>query len=414
MDVELAKSIVGILVPIMSFLGWNTSEYINFLPKEIRQEIITDEQTENIKLEPIETTKETEVKPSPKIVTKTIEPKKTAPKVTVVETKKPTETPVTKQPTYYPAPVVSKPTETPKVQTPAVIVTPTPTPAPVVKTETPKEKINLSTEEKIRQSTVNILCSRIFGNTIQKTTGSGVVIDSSGIILTNAHVAEYFLLAQNGNNTNCFIRTGSPATSSYKAKLIYLPEIWIENNKNNLSLQTLTGTGENDYALLLITERVSNSAPDAPLVSLDISSDNVVKNQKIFLAGYPAGFSDVRILDSALYSLVKPSEVTNIAGFDGRSTDVINSSPTSIAEHGSSGGAVTTNDGDLTALIVATTVDNYSGKKNIQAITLPYIKKSIKNNSGKSFDYFLDNASSEVINFEKNNVNSLTNILLGN
>jgi hypothetical protein len=415
MTPELTKSIVGLLVPIMSFLGWNTSEYINLLPKNIQQEIIISEKKVEA-IPQIDTTKTTENKSDTKSKSET--------KKTVTQNKKqpkyyPEPTAPTKKPSQKPSapkinPVVTTTTET-KTQKPSATVTTTPTEAkPKSEPVVVKTKTNLSIEEKIRQSTVNILCSRIIGNAIQKTTGSGVVIDSSGIILTNAHVAEYFLLAQNGNNTNCFIRTGSPAVSSYKAKLIYLPEIWIERNKNNLSMQTITGTGENDYALLAITERISASAPDAPLVYLSPSSDNLVKNQKIFIAGYPAGFSDVRILDSALYSLIKSSEVTNIAGFDGRSTDVINTSPTSVAEHGSSGGAVADEDGNLEALIVATTIDSYSGGKNIQAITLPYIRKSIQNNSGKSFIYFLENARDEVNNFEKNSVNNLAGILLGN
>lgn len=416
MTPELAKSIVGLLVPIMSFLGWSTPEYIDLLPKNIQQEIITSEKKVEA-IPPIETTKVTENKSDTK--------SKSGTKTTVV-------LPSKKQPTYYPEPVTQTKKTTQKPTTPKInsVVTT----APIIKTQKPigattttptetkpktesivvKPKTNLSTEEKIRQSTVNILCSRIIGNAIQKTTGSGVVIDPSGIIITNAHVAEYFLLAQSGNNTSCYIRTGSPAINSYKAKLIYLPSIWIERNKNNLSMQTITGTGENDYALLAITERISASAPDAPLVYLNPSSDNLVKNQKIFIAGYPAGFSDVRILDSALYSLIKSSEVTNIAGFDGRSTDVINTSPTSVAEHGSSGGVVADEDGNLRALIVATTIDNYSGGKNIQAITLPYIKKSIQNNSGKSFNYFLENAREEINIFEKNSVNNLAGILLGN
>ena len=240
------------------------------------------------------------------------------------------------------------------------------------------------------------------------------MIDSSGVIITNAHVAEYFLLEESGANTNCYIRTGSPAVSSYKAKLVYLPTAWVNANRNNLSLSTLTGTGENDYALLVITERVRTAAPNTPLTFLNTASSYPTQNQSIFVAGYPAGFSDVRLLDSALYELTKPTTITNVSSFTGNTVDVINSGPTSVAEHGSSGGGVIDSGGNLIGLIAATTIDNQTGQKNIQAITLPYIKQSIKNYSGKSFDSFISNARDEADNFEKTTLPILANTLLGN
>jgi Trypsin-like peptidase domain len=437
MDVETAKSIAGLLMSIMTFLGWSPSEYSYLLPTKISINLVSSSKTEIPKVETVSTTtsiKKTSVNEKQnsngkKGVTQNTDTSKKHPtKKTTITLTTPTQTKVVKQTSAttstkinFNLPVlvpknntVTSNTDTKKIidtSVPKVTVT-TPTPTPTVPTV--PEKSNLTAEEKIKKSIVNIYCSRVLGNRIQKTTGSGVMIDSSGVILTNSHVAEYFLLAENGNNTNCFIRTDSPAANSYKAKLVYMPKTWVEKNKNNLSQLTVTGTGEYDYALLVITDRVKSSAPNIPLAFLNIGEETLVKKQKINIAGYPAGFSDVKLLDTALYLLVRPSEITNIAGFDRVSRDVINTSPTVLAEHGSSGGAITNEDGDLIALIVATTIDSYTGGKNLQAITLEYIKKNIETTSGNSLTYFINNAHAEADNFEKNSVSVLANILVGN
>jgi hypothetical protein len=433
MDVETAKSIAGLLMSIMTFLGWSPSEYSYLLPKQISTNIIepvleienektntpsaTSQTKKTSETQRVETNKK-------KTTTQNTNPQKSSTsKKTTITLVSPVQTKTTKQNTNttptkinFDLPVLVPKTKTQNTTTQKP-VTPVP-PAAQVTSSTPttapvSEKNNLTVEEKIKQSVVNIYCSRTVGGRIQKSTGSGVMIDAGGVILTNSHVAEYFLLAQNGNNTSCSIRTDSPAKNSYKAKLVYMPQTWVEKNKNNLSMLTVTGTGEHDYALLVITERLRSDAPNIPLTFLNIGDDTLSKKQKINIAGYPAGFSDVKLLDSALYLLVRPSEITNIAGFDRVSSDVVNTSPTILAEHGSSGGAITDESGDLIALIVATTIDSYSGGKNLQAITLDYIKKNIQSTSGNSLEHFINNAREEADNFEKNSVSVLANILLG-
>ncbi|MDB5204311.1 MAG: hypothetical protein JWP09_339 [Candidatus Taylorbacteria bacterium] len=425
---SLAKSLGGLIVSIMTFLGWNISEYSYLLPPQIKQEVVstetqpldattTDVEKNMISIQTLED--ESQNKNDIKVAAKNnptptqsknknikITTPAAKPKVVVAP---PVQTAPKVQPTYYPAPVQIKETIKNEIKNIVNEIDP-----PKTEIEIKKETANLSVEDKIKQAVVNIYCSRILGNKIQKVTGSGVVIDSSGVILTNAHVAEYFLLAENGGSTNCYIRTGSPAVSSYRAKLVYLPSVWVNANKNNLSLSTLTGTGENDYALLVITDRVRNDAPNIPLAYLNPASSSLSQNQNIFVAGYPAGFSDVRILDSALYELTKPTTVTNISSFSGGTVDVINTGPTSVAEHGSSGGAVVDEQSNLEGLIAATTIDNQTGQKNIQAITLSYIRKSIQNNSGKNLDSLISNARDEADNFEKTTLPILANTLLGN
>src|SRR3989344_252919 len=52
----------------------------------------------------------------------------------------------------------------------------------------------LALNEQVRAAVVNILCITGSGGPLNSISGSGVIIDPRGIILTNAHVAQYFLL----------------------------------------------------------------------------------------------------------------------------------------------------------------------------------------------------------------------------
>ncbi len=399
----------------MTFLGWNVSEYEYLLPSPIQLAI--DSTIDEEHLDKTSTSTPTQknsddefYKFIPVEKPKGIEPKKVSikkqqDKLTPEKTPEQTKT----RPTYYPAPTTKVTQIKNEIKNIINEIVPPETPAQA----TAKREI-LSTEEKIKKAVVNIFCSRTVGNKIQKITGSGVIIDEKGVIITNAHVAEYFLLAESNNNTDCSIRTGSPAITSYKAKLVYLPTAWVNANKNNLSLATLTGTGQDDYAILVITGRARTDAPNIPLEFLETTDDYPSQNQSVFVAGYPAGFSEVRLLDSALYELTKPTTITRLSSFNGSSADVVNTGPTSVAEHGSSGGGVIDTNGNLIALIAATTIDSKTGLKNIQAITLPYIKQSIRSYSGKSLDSLISNAKSEADNFEKTSLPILVNTLLGN
>src|SRR3989344_5933765 len=402
MSPTASKEITSLLVSIMSFFGWNVPDYINFLPKNIQSQIQIETSVPSTTQKKSPETKSEPERPKVKSEDK----KQKKPEITLV--KEPTEKPLFQ---YIPpqAPEVTKPPQTFEPAAPSPSTIPPPTSLPVTVSPLP-----LTIEEKVKRSTVNILCSIQKGNFIQKITGSGVVIDPQGVILTNAHVAEYVLLDEGlpEGSVSCFIRTGSPAKNSYKAKVVYISETWIQNNKNNLSMQTITGTGENGYALLVLTERVSLTAPDVPLIYLAPEASYPAVGQNIILAGYPAGFGDVRLLESALYELVEPSSITNVSSFDGNTIGVFNTSPTPLSQHGSSGGAMATDKGTLLGIIVATTIDTYSGKNNLQGISLPYIEKNIKASSGKELGYFIGNAIEEANNFETQKAQGLASILM--
>src|SRR3989344_7756180 len=104
-------------------------------------------------------------------------------------------------PTAQAKPIVKPAAKPATSATPAAPVT-TPTPAPVPTKS--QEVIN----DETRAALVNILCTPQTG--INGISGSGVVIDSRGVILTNAHVGQYFLLRDylTPGNITCTVRIG--------------------------------------------------------------------------------------------------------------------------------------------------------------------------------------------------------------
>src|SRR6185436_12542444 len=106
---------------------------------------------------------------------------------------------------------------------------PPPPPPPAVQVErapapysTPGESFE-TIDPAVRSALVNILCMPQ-GGSLRPISGSGVIIDPRGVILTNAHVAQYVLLSESPQiNLTCSIRTGSPASPRWKAVVLYIP-----------------------------------------------------------------------------------------------------------------------------------------------------------------------------------------------
>src|SRR3989338_8466958 len=143
------------------------------------------------------------------------------------------------------------------------------TPVSVPTSLSPSESASLDASAvALRAALVNIICYAPAGSGLRSISGSGVIVDSKGIILTNAHIAQHFLLADRA--VSCTIRVGSPAVDSYTASLIYISPAWIQANANILTQTNPSGTGEYDFAFLAITKSATSVAlPSSfPFISL--------------------------------------------------------------------------------------------------------------------------------------------------
>ena len=142
---------------------------------------------------------------------------------------------------------------------------------------------------------VNIFCLSKRGVLVAPISGSGIIIDERVFILTNAHVAQYLLLKDFliPGYIECFIRVGSPAQPRYKAEILTISSFWIEDNAKSLLEPNTPSTGENDYALLYITERTDPNAllPDSfPALTPFPVNTGATNGDSILVASYPAGF----------------------------------------------------------------------------------------------------------------------------
>jgi hypothetical protein len=238
------------------------------------------------------------------------------------------------------------------------------------------------TNTETRLSVVNILCNFRTTNTSSYISGSGLMVDSRGVVLTNAHVAQFFLL-QNypyPGSTSCTVRTGSPATPAYTATLLYLPPMWIQNNASQILSNDAMGTGERDYAFLYITGP-AQFAPTLPssFSSLAFSIESPKQNDPVLLAGYPAGFLDASGVQRSLYISSAVSTIQQLYTFNSPTeVDVVSLGGTVISQSGSSGGAVINlASNKLVGLIATESTGTTTASRDLRAITLSYINTSL-------------------------------------
>lgn len=248
----------------------------------------------------------------------------------------------------------------------------------------------------VESATVNLYCRIKLGGRTYSTTGSGVFIHESGIILTNAHVAQYFLLATSTGRTKvrCSVREGSPARERYSASLVYLSPAWAQATvEATTKKQPTKGTGEFDFALLRVTKAEKGQLPARfPALPLDLASATLSDGEQITAAGYPADGLTFRGVQKNLKFVVATSTITGIQAFERPHKDLLALSGSSASASGVSGGPVVRPWGGLAG--IAVTVQEGSSSKedrSLRAITLSYIDRVLRSETGRSiFHYFLD------------------------
>jgi hypothetical protein len=206
------------------------------------------------------------------------------------------------------------------------------------------------------------------------------MVDSRGVILTNAHVAQFFLLRDyyRPNNIDCVVRTGSPAINTYRAELIYLPMQWITDNASQINSSEATGTGENDFAFLRITGpyNPAKTLPDSiPYLAMSSASPDV--GDHMLLAAYPAGFLSGELITTQLYASSAFAYVTQLFTFDANTVDLFSVGGTIASQSGSSGGAVLRGDGSLAGIISTAILTGATSQRDLRAISIGYIDRAL-------------------------------------
>jgi S1-C subfamily serine protease len=238
---------------------------------------------------------------------------------------------------------------------------------------------------------VNIYCTSITSRQIRTTTGTGFFVHPTGVIMTNAHVAQFLLLEKTGvfGETDCVIRNGSPASARYKAELLYIPPAWVKANASLVDDRAPSGTGERDYALLYVIsdmdDKPINATSTFPALALNTDLlPRSVTNATVVAAGYPAGSLFTEGSDTDLLARSAQTTISELFTFDSNYADVFGMRGSIMGEQGASGGPVVASDGRVIGMITTRGDDARDGAGSLRAITISHINRTITEETGFS------------------------------
>ena len=252
-----------------------------------------------------------------------------------------------------------------------------------------------TTEITLHDALVNILCEAPSSSGTHSISGSGVIIDPKGIILTNAHVAQLFLLADRG--VSCFIRSGGPATDRYRAALMFISPAWLNANATVLTTPNPSGTGEQDFALLAITSSLTEVPLPAVFPFVTPASVPPHAGAHIVIASYAAQFLDSAQVRSALFPTIVESSIKDVFTFGTNTIDVLALGGSQAAQEGSSGGGVASADGELVGMITTSTTEGVTSARSLNAITLSYIRTEYAREAGSPLAALLAEPTADAV-----------------
>lgn len=244
----------------------------------------------------------------------------------------------------------------------------------------------------LRSATVNIICIPA-DRSLPGSSGSGVIIDSRGIILTAAHVGQFLLLQKPQSMYSCVVRTGSPATRAYTAQVVYVSPGWINANLQTITAKTRVGTGENDFALLAITGTADSAVFPASFPAIPLTHEEPVTNEPVVLGSYGSEFLGAARILASLFPTLAYAKIQTLYAFNGDNlAEVLALGGGAAAQEGSSGGGAANERGELVGVITTTTTGPSLAARNLFAITLSHIRRSFFADTGKTLDAYIENA----------------------
>ena len=262
----------------------------------------------------------------------------------------------------------------------------TPVQAPVPTFSSGNASLDVSASA-LRAALVNIVCYVPAGSPLHSMSGSGIFIDSKGVILTNAHVAQYFLLRD--RNVSCTIRSGSPAVNRYKAALIYISPSWIRTNPTVLTQVAPSGTGEYDFALLAVTSSATSEPLPALFPYVPLAETPPASLTPIVIASFGAQFLETSQIQSSLYPTIVFGSIKDVYTFAVNTIDILALGGSAAAQEGSSGGGVADATGSLVGTITTSTIQGATDTRNLTAITASYIRAQYAREMNSSLDSLL-------------------------
>lgn len=265
-----------------------------------------------------------------------------------------------------------------------LIVFATAVPVDAATKKTPKAVV---VSDPVEAATVNLYCRVKLGGVTYLTTGTGVFISDRGVILTNAHVGQFFLLTAPGGKSKgtCSVRSGSPAKDQYSAGLLYLSPAWISSYTAAVSKKSEnTGSGQEDFALLYVTKAKKGNLPErfpvAPLATLDTIA-KLKGTEAVSVVGYPAEKQDYEDIRDDLKILVASSTLSGVRSFQKPFNDILVISPSKAGQSGISGGPVA-QAGSLLGIATTLSGEKMKSLRGLRALTLTYVDRTVRFETG--------------------------------
>ncbi|MBI5644705.1 trypsin-like peptidase domain-containing protein [Candidatus Kaiserbacteria bacterium] len=267
-----------------------------------------------------------------------------------------------------------------------------------------------------RAALVNILCVPRTGGSLHPISASGVIIDPRGVVLTNAHVAQYVLLSEAAQvDLRCELRVGSPAKARYAPRVMYLPKAWVEAHAKDILASHPLGTGEHDYALIHIASSLDGTPlPSSfPYLQPDARETIGFVGDDVLVASYPAEFLGGYATYDNLYSATSVTSIKQLLTITGPTVDLISVGGVIGAQSGSSGGGVVNAWDRLIGIITTTSLGATTAERDLRAITLSYISADLLAQSGFDLDLTLrGDPSAQTFDFTKDQAPYLIGVLL--
>lgn len=246
----------------------------------------------------------------------------------------------------------------------------------------------------LRGAAVNVLCMAKDGS-IPSVSGSGVIIDPRGIILTVAHVAQMYLLQDypTPGNVRCTIRTGSPAISAYTAELVYISPTWIKKYPDTLVAVAPTGTGAHDFAFLAITGSTTGAPLPSTFPSVPLSSATPKANEAVGVGTYGAQYLDNVQKMKGLYQTMVYGVITKPFTFTTNDVEALSIRAGSAAQLGSSGGGVVNTRGEYIGLVTNSAITGDFSTRELRAITPHHLEESFSKDMDEDLNSYLESKS---------------------